>query len=245
MAPKKIVPIRQPRSGTAIFKKIVEILKAGTWEFPNDGKYNGSGGPGRLLEDLLGIKVNNADSPDLADWEIKFHGGTSLLTLFHKDPEPRGIIRTMVHNHGWDDGKGRISFRHTIGGESPRGFYIVNEEDRIVIRNKFKDAPVPHWTHNTLFNALASKLRRLIVVGGKVLKNPRRVIYQEATAYWEPDIRGFSQAVASGLFYVDFDARTQKGVGSAIRNHGTKIRIKVEDLPKVYSNKLKLTTGLG
>jgi hypothetical protein len=241
----KLVKSAQPRTGTASFKKIVEILKAGTWEFPKDGKYNGSGGPGRLLEDLLGIKANNCDSPDLADWEIKFHGGSSLLTLFHKDPEPRGIIRLMVHEFGWDDGQGRKSFRHTIKSETDRGFYIVNEDDRIVIRNKFKDTAVPHWTHNSLLNALSSKCRRLIVVSGQVLKNPRRVIFQGATAYWEPDIKGFSKAVADGVFYVDFDARTQKGVGSAIRNHGTKFRIKVDDLVKVYANNKKITPVLG
>jgi len=57
----KLVKSTQPKTGTASFKKIIEILKAGTWEFPKDGKYNGDGGPGRLLEDLLGIKANNAD----------------------------------------------------------------------------------------------------------------------------------------------------------------------------------------
>jgi len=245
MAQRRLAPTKQPRSGSAAFKKVAEILKTGVWVFPTEGKYNGSGAPGRLLEDLLGINENNADSPDLADWEIKFHGGTALLTLFHKDPEPRGIIRQMVHNHGWDDGKGRISFRHTIGKETQRGFYIADEEDRIVIRNKYKDAAVPHWTHNTLFNAFSAKCRRLIVVEGEVLKNPRRVIYRKATAYWEPDIKGFTKAIVDGLFYVDFDARTQKGIGSAIRNHGTKFRIKIDDLSRVYANKITITTGLG
>lgn len=245
MSQRKMVQATQPRSATACFKKITEILQAGVWEFPEDGKYNGAGGPGRLLEDILGIKANNVDSPDLKDWEIKFHSGSSLLTLFHKDPEPRGIIRVMVHDHGWPDEKGRISFRHTIKGESDRGFYVVKEEDRIVIRNKYKDSAVPHWTHNTLFNAFSSKCRRLIVVHGEVKRNPRRVEYQRAVAYWEPDIMGFSKAIADGIFCVDFDARTQQGAGSAIRNHGTKFRIKIEDLPKVYVNKIKITNGLG
>lgn len=248
MAQRRLAPTKQPRSASATFRKVAEILKSGKeWEIPKDRKYNGSGGPGIFLMDLLGIKnsSNNADSPDMADWEIKFHGGTALLTLFHKDPEPRGIIRQMVHNHGWNDEQGRISFRHTIGKETQRGFYIANEEDRIVVRNKYKDAAVPHWTHNTLFNAFSAKCRRLIVVEGEVLKNPRRVIYREATAYWEPDIKGFTGAIADGVFCVDFDARTQKGMGSAIRNHGTKFRIKIDDLPRVYANKIKITTVLG
>jgi len=242
MHKKKPVSKSQPRSGTSSFKKIAEILKTGTWVFPDESKYNGSGGPGRLLEDLLGIKANNADSPDLADWEIKFHGGTSLLTLFHKDPEPKGIINIMVDDYGWDDGKGRISFRHTIGSESIRGFYIVNEEDKIIIKNRIKEAAVPYWAHNTLFNAFASKCRRLIVVKGKMLKNPRRVIFQEAIAYWEPDVKGFSKAITDGVFYVDFDARTKKSRGSAIRNHGTKFRIKVENLSNVYGHEVKITS---
>jgi hypothetical protein len=239
--PIKLVPPLKPKSATASFKKIAEILKVGTYPFPADGKFNGNGAPGRMLEHILGIEENNADSPDLADWEIKFHGGSSLLTLFHKDPEPKGILRSMVHEHGWPDDQGRISFRHTIGGESVRGFYVVNEDDRIVIRNRHKDTAVPHWTHNTLFNAFSSKLRRLIVVNGTMLKNPRRVRYESAMAYWEPDIKGFSKAIADGVFYVDFDARTQGGAGTALRNHGTKFRIKVEDLAKVYANKTKIT----
>lgn len=245
MSPVKLVIPVPPRSGAASFRLISQILEIGTYIFPDDGKFNGSGAPGRLLEDLLGISANNADSPDLSGWEIKFHGGSSLLTLFHKDPEPIGIIRELVHAHGWDDGKGRISFRHTISKETARGFYVVNEADRIVIRNKFKDAPVPHWTHNTLLNALGSKLRRLIVIQGEVLKNPRRVIYQKATAYWEPDIIGFARAVADGIFCVDFDARTQGGVGSAIRNHGTKFRIKVENLPLIYAHSKTITHRVG
>lgn len=240
MPPPKKTSLVVPPSGKASFRKIAEIIKTGTWEFPDNGKYNGHGGPGRLLEDLLGIKENNADSPDLADWEIKFHGGTSLLTLFHKDPQPRGIIKDMVNDYGWEDEHGRISFRHTIGKESPRGFYIVNEDGKLIIKNKIKQGAMPFWLHNTLFNAFSAKLRRLIVVDGEMLKNPRRVVYRSATAYWEPDIVGFTQAVAAGVFFVDFDARTKAGRGSTIRNHGTKFRIKLENLPAVYSHKLDI-----
>lgn len=45
--PRKLVKSTPPRTGAATFKKIEEILKTGTWEFPDDGKYNGSGAPGR------------------------------------------------------------------------------------------------------------------------------------------------------------------------------------------------------
>jgi len=237
----KLVPPRQPKSGTETFKLISEILKHGDYIIPAQKRYNGNGGPGEYLQYLLNVEANNRDTPDFKDWEIKFHGGTAPITLFHKDPEPRGIIRQMVHVHGWPDEKKRISFRHTIFGETNRGFYVVNEEDRIVVRNKHKDAAVPHWTHNTLQNALPAKLRRLIVVSGKLKKNPRRVKYETATAYWEVDVKGFAAAIAKGTIAIDFDARTQKGAGSAIRNHGTKFRIKIDDIGAMYANKIKIT----
>lgn len=94
----------------------------------------------------------------------------------------------MVDYYGWDDEHGRISFRHTISGPSPRGFRVENAEDRITIRNEqHPEGPVAHWLHNTLFNAFSAKLRRLIVVDGEVLADPRRVTFKTATAYWEPD----------------------------------------------------------
>jgi len=210
---------------------------------PDEKSYRGTGAPGRLLEHLLGVKENNNDSPDLLDWEVKFHGGQSLITLFHKDPQPRGVMRFMVHEYGWDDGQGRLSFRHTIGGESPRGFYVVNENDRIVVRNRHKDNVVPYWTHETLMNCCGGKLRRLIVVDGKVVKYPvHGVQYTGATAYWEFDISGFCNALAIGKMHVDFDARTNGGEGTSIRNHGTKFRVKAEDLPAMYRNKKKITS---
>ena len=93
MPPRRLIQPTQPRSGTAAFEKIRAILHVETYEIPNRKKYNGNGGPGRLLEHLLGLRSNNADSPDLADWEIKFHGGNALLTLFHKDPEPNSCVK--------------------------------------------------------------------------------------------------------------------------------------------------------
>ena len=96
-----------------------------------------------MLEDLLEVNANNRDTPDLNDWEIKFHGGNALITLFHKDPEPRGIIRNMVHGYGWEDDKRRISFRHTIKGRSERGFVVVNERDRIELSLEMRIKMLP------------------------------------------------------------------------------------------------------
>lgn len=241
---RKLVPAKLPKSATATFKVINEILAKGWIDMPTGKSYSGTGAPGRLLESLLGIQENNFDSPDFNDWEVKFHGGKSLLTLLHKSPEPRGIMNRLVHEHGWPS-NGQISFRHTFSGESDRGFYAVNEIDRIVIRNRHKDIVVPYWTHNILMVAAGSKLRRLIVVNGEYNKHLRKVKYESATAYWEFKITEFCDAIAKGIVHIDFDARTTKGAGSALRDHGTKFRVAVENIGLLYENSKKITTRLG
>ncbi len=210
-------------------------------EIPTDKTFNGNAAPGDFLEHLLGGRRNNKDSPDLQDWEVKFHGGNSLLTLFHKEPQPRGVMKFMVHEHGWPDELLRISFRHTLGGKSNRGFYVVNEQDRIVIRHDTKDTIVPYWTHNTLLNAAGAKLRRLILVEGEMQQHPiRRVRYRSATAYWEFNHAKFFEAMVTGQVYIDFDARTQVDHSRGIRNHGTKFRININDIPHIYENSRKI-----
>ena len=240
MTARRLVKAKPPKSATAAFTEIKRIMSMGWIEIPNKKSYHGTGAPGRLLEHLLGIDENNQDSPDLMDWEIKFHGGVAPITLFHKDPEPRGIMRNMVHEFGWDDGQNRISFRHTLMGESPRGFYVKNEVDRVVVRNKNKDTIVPYWKHNTILNAVGAKLRRLIVVDGKVVKNPKRVRYNTAVAYWDINITGFCNALERGKIYIDFDARTQGGAGSALRNHGTKFRVPSKNLVSLYDHNFRI-----
>jgi hypothetical protein len=239
---KSFVKVLPPKSATASFAKIKEIIDRGWIDIPTDRAFNGNAAPGDLLEHLLGGAKNNRDSPDFADWEVKFHGGTALITLFHKEPQPRGIMKFMVHEHGWPDELNRISFRHTLGGTSNRGFYVVNEPDRISVRHNSKDNPVPYWKHDTLLNCLGGKLRRLIVVKGEIQNHPtRRVIYRSAVAYWEFKISGFFQALVEGKVFIDFDARTKEQGNSTLRNHGTKFRIKMDDIPSIYEHSQKIT----
>lgn len=185
---------------------------------------------------MIGVDANNRDGPDTGIWELKYHGGSAPLTLFHLTPQPRGNMHQVVRGYGWDDGKGRISFRHTIWGESPRGFKIVDDANRLIVRNIGPDSDPdiipPYWTHDSLLNAFAYKLRRLAVVHGK--KRNGMVKYETARLHWEPNLTGFIQACERGLIAIDFDARTNV-TGRGLRDHGTKFRIKLNDLKHLYS----------
>lgn len=228
-----------PASSNKAFPAITEIIRMGEIDIPN--QFQGNGAPGNTLEYLLDLKVNNNDSPDLHDWEIKFHGGISLLTLFHKDPLPKGIINKVVDRYGWEDHKGRISFRHTIQGKSPKGFIVESIENKITVTNindyiNGNEPLVPYWEHNTILNAIGAKLRRLILVHGVVNKTKRTVQYNNAVAFWDLDMMGISESIKNGTIYIDFDARTNGERGTSIRNHGTKFRIHINDIRKIYEN---------
>jgi len=95
----------------------------------------GTGAPGMLLEHLLGIESSNDDLPDASGGKIKFHGENSLLTLFHLNPTPVNVIKALIEKHGWTDKDGRRCFRHMISGLSDRGFYVVNEGGRLIVRH--------------------------------------------------------------------------------------------------------------
>src|SRR3990170_6082906 len=93
-----------------------------------------SGGIGNTIDSLLGLPENNLPIADSAQWELKSHrvGSSSLLTLFHMEPQPREakvVARILLPMYGWPDQSraDELSFRQTIrGGQlTDRGFAIV------------------------------------------------------------------------------------------------------------------------
>ena len=224
-----------PQSSKKAFSVIKEIIRMGKIEIPS--QFQGSGAPGDTLEYLLDLQRNNNDSPDLLDWEVKFHGGKSLLTLFHKDPQPTGVIDKLVDKYGWPNKDNQISFRHTLSKKkSKHGFTVINTPDRIEVINERDKKIIPYWEHNIILNAMGAKLRRLILFHGKVSEDKRHVIYENAVAYWDLNLKGVFKATEEGIIRIDFDARTNKGRGSSIRNHGTKFRINIKELGTLYEN---------
>ena len=151
-----------------LFENIREVIARGPIPIPTTKGYGGAGGPGKLLEELLGISGGNWDTPDAGKWEIKFHSGSAPITLFHKEAEPSGYMKKLVSKFGILDEKGRLRFRHTIYNTSPRGFYVVNASEKIIVkRDSLHSGEWPYWSHDTLINAFIAKLRRVLVMPGK------------------------------------------------------------------------------
>ena len=213
-----------------LFVELREICSSGTWEMHNGG----TGQPGAVLEHLLGIDANNVDLPDIQRWEVKFHGGTDPITLFHKEGEPTGAARKLVKDFGWLDAKGRLSFRHTIWGETNRGFKVVDRDNRINVTHA--DTSIVSWSHDTLVVTASSKLRNTVLVAGKVSRKQgkRSVNFRDAylLADFLPSV--FLRGIVDGWIAVDFDAREQSPGSKGFRNHGTKFRIKHQDMRRIF-----------
>ncbi len=116
-------------------QRLQEVLDAGWFEIPDIDGYGGTGGRGKVLEALLGLDNSNFDTSDAGRWEIKFHSKNALLTLFHKEAKPSRYLYTLIQQFGIVDSHGHQSFRHTIKGESAKGFSVVNNNGLITIRH--------------------------------------------------------------------------------------------------------------
>lgn len=217
-----------------LFERLKNLLQVGEYKIDDFGGYRGTGTGGFILEELLGFDPTNKDGPDSGRWEVKFHSGSSPLTLFHKTPEPDGVMRSLLKSCGWIGRSGRLSFRHTVWGKTERGLVVRSEDQKVIVDLGKPDTVSPFWTHNTIINAFAYKLRRLIVVHGKVRQAKGTVVFESAQLLQNPRTTAFVQAIVDGTIAIDFDFRATDT--DALRDHGTKFRIKIGDLPKIYES---------
>lgn len=128
-----------------LLQKLRDIKKQG-WVHTNRSKNDGA--VGNTLEDLLHIPENNLAIANTVDWELKAQRKetSSLITLFHQDPEPRKpesvVAKLLLPKYGWahqEAGKKyastEMSFRATLTGNrfTDRGFkVIINTGERKV-----------------------------------------------------------------------------------------------------------------
>ncbi len=233
-----LIPFTTPNSKKELFARLREIIAKGWLEMPDSPRSNGTGAPGNFLEDLIGLKAGNQDIADIAGWEVKFHNPkTSLITLFHKDPQPDTVLRIMVKRFDILDKEGRMSFRHTIRGKSAL-FRVFDDAGNVVVRPLKGNGIVPTWTHDTLLNAAAHKLRRLMLVRGE--RVGQRVRFHSVDCYENLHLTLLIAEIINGTIAIDFDARENKPGSDVLRNHGTKFRVSPDHVCRLYLKKERL-----
>lgn len=228
-----------PSNKKDLWQRLRDIIALGWTEMPAGvARYNGTGGPGNYLEDLMGLTVGNQDIADCIGWEVKYYTpATNLITLFHKEPTPEGVMRYMVSKYGWKDDEGRLSFRHTIQGRSDR-FQVFDDAGSIVVRRRGGNGLVPTWTHDTLLNIAGGKLRRLLLVQGQ--KDGRNVRFDMIDAFENLHLTLLIAEMVMGTIAVDFDVREAKAGSVGLRNHGTKFRVAPRHVCRLYLKKERL-----
>lgn len=153
-----------------------------------------------------------------------------------------------------------MSFRQTIHGKSrsDRGFVVVvNRKVRKVLisfdvngvsvkHKKWLDLvkkrtglgelnPQPYWGFDDLEHKAGTKLLNAFYVKAEVKKERGREYfrYSKIMMLEKFSFNKFLKATESGKIFVDFDARTG-------HNHGTKFRMRKDDLPILYKTARKI-----
>lgn len=230
--------IEPPNTKKELFARLVDIVQHGFYKMPDKKRYNGTGAPGNFLEDVIGLTAGNKDIPDSVGWELKFYTRkTNLITLFHKDPQPQGILRYIVSKFGWKDKKDRLSFRHTIAGKSDR-FKVEEDAGQIIVRPLKGNGPVPYWTNDSILSAAGGKIRRLLLVMGT--RKGKEVRFERVTPYEELQLSDFIYELKRGTIRIDFDVRESKPGSKGLRNHGTKFRISPYNVCRIYGRKNRI-----
>jgi hypothetical protein len=224
------------------------------------------GAAGNLLEKLLGIEENNLPLPNAAEWELKVQrkGTSSLLTLFHAEPSPttmRFVPSILLPNYGWPHKEagnkypeGERSFRQPISAHarSDRGFMVMIDSEKIKISFDSSAVgsrheawlesvlnaagsndldPMPYWGFTDLEKKIAAKLHNTFYVTTEVKKEAGQewFKYSKLEMLRGFSLEGFLQCLKDGTAFVDFDARTG-------HNHGTKFRIKQNQIPNLHKD---------
>lgn len=199
---------------------------------------DGTGAAGVMLELLLGSQGSNKSIADSAGTEIKFSRTTALVTLFHKDAQG-GVdaLSPFVYKYGKLNKAGLVSFRHTISN-SPV-LRTVLQDGQVKVRAKDKNTDLEmFWEENTLMATAGKKLNDLVLVFGSVRKDggKRFVKFKSAKRLTDFKIKDFLNAVASGYVLVDIDARQNELGKKNLRNHGTKFRVKLDDVGEIWNS---------
>lgn len=214
-----------------------------------------SGNVGNVLEDLLGIEENNLQLPDAGEYEIKAQKvrlqPSSLLTLFHSEPEPRSlkVVPFLLETFGWEGNNSHRSFRQTISAKAPsdRGFYldVVDggvrfcwDENKVSSRHEkwlsqIADFTFPdiRWKFDDLKVKLEKKLKNCfyVVAASKQIGEIEHFKYADIVILEGFSMGKFIDQLKDGNVYVDFNAR----VG---HNHGTAFRTRQNISPLFYSS---------
>ena len=248
---------------------------AGKWHAGT--RQGNDGNAGHTFEDLVGVEENNFSLPDFGDIEIKTQRVEtgSLVTLFHKEPQPAATLPKLIQRMGWQHkdagtryGENELSFRSTTQANkfSVRGFRVESSGGKIVFNfdenqvardvvdktnvyntygdwlidinsrtPNYKDLFPIYWDESVFADKCVEKLDNTLYKYRKTHVKQGTKMYMYTEAYLMKDFKNERIQILfdEGALFIDFDARTG-------HNHGTKLRVKLSHLARLFDTHEKV-----
>jgi len=193
----------------------------------------GPTGIGKTLEDLLGIEENNVPGPDAEEIELKSirKGTDSLMTLFTKNPKPRGANTELRKEFGYEDDEGRGIILHTTACaneyntlKGKKGFKVDVSEDKIELVGRKKNV-WGHWNKEILKEVFERKLPALVYVKASTKnENETEYFWYDEAYYLEGfDFENFVELIEDQE--IKIDTRIGRYSDGSVHDHGTAFRV--------------------
>ena len=204
-------------------------------------------GIGKTLEDELGIEENNFPGPDGITTELKSgrRNSSSMLTLFTKSPEPRGINTKLLKSFGYPGEKGKLHLHTTVNAlefntlKGKAGFKIEIADDIVNLISENRNL-VPHWKKETLQQSFEKKYKELLYVKAEShgSGSNEQFHFNEAWLMKGFDFDNFVKLLRDGEIKVDI--RIGQYSDGRTHDHGTGFRIFPDKLDLCFSDRKKV-----
>jgi len=206
----------------------------------------GPTGIGYTLEKYLNLKENNVAIPDIGgrvELKATRRGSGSLITLFTFN---RGVWKisqkALLEKYGYNDESGRLSLYNLVkvGAINTQGLTlkIDQKKNSVSLINESDGELIAEWSMYTIVGRFLNKTERLILViaDSRITeKNKEEFHFNEAYLLQNPKPECFLEAFQKGSVVIDI--RMHLNPKNAVRNHGTGIRVRENDIELLYEKK--------
>jgi hypothetical protein len=209
----------------------------------------GPTGIGKTLEVLLGIPENNISGPDFGEYELKSArlNSNSMLTLFTRNPQPRGSNSRLRSTYGYlseeYDNSEKVlhstlnARRFTSIANTGHELKIVFEDGKIYVASE-TGIESAHWEDRHLQNVFNKKYKGHFIYA--LAQN--RGEGQNEEFYFESafivsgfDYNNFASLLEQGGIVVDI--RMGQYASGKPHDHGTAFRIRPADIMLLFKER--------
>jgi hypothetical protein len=201
-------------------------------------------GIGYTLEELLGVKENNIQLPDIGELELKAKriNSQSMLTLATKSPLPKGVNKKLFEEYKYLDSDGKDCLHSTVYGSriNQQGFRVILQGKNIVLQNS-KNITA-YWPLTIFDDILKLKSNKIILVFAITKGKPKSINeefhFKEAYLLSDLNIDKFKTAIENDKLKIDIRIGSFKSGGrkGQYHDHGTGLRIHKRDFLQLYNN---------